>query len=343
MRDAAGELAEGFHLFGLPDAVLRRDLVGEIAEEAVEQDALAAAQRGDAEFGGEILAVAPQRADFAAVAENLALPGTHESVERRLQLAAFQFGDDQLDEVLAERVLPRPSEDLLGLRIPVQDASALVDLDEGIERGVDDAARQLLAFAQRLLRQPAFGHVAADEEIAPDRLRPGSHPGQHHDAPVLVDVARIGVLRALPAARQPQFPLADFQIVGVEEFAGVAADHFIGRISQDNFCAGADLNQDSLRIDHQDQILGGFENAATLLDLLAEGVLGSPAFGDVAGGFRCADDDALGRFDRRYAERDLDAAAVLAQALGFILFDRLAPADPAQDVAAPPPSGRAAR
>ncbi len=42
MGDAAGELADRFHLFGLPDAVLRRDLVGEVAEEAVEQDALAA-------------------------------------------------------------------------------------------------------------------------------------------------------------------------------------------------------------------------------------------------------------------------------------------------------------
>ena len=36
MRDAAGQLAEGFHLLGLPDPVLRRDLVGEVAEETVE-------------------------------------------------------------------------------------------------------------------------------------------------------------------------------------------------------------------------------------------------------------------------------------------------------------------
>ena len=43
VRDAAGELAEGFHLFRLPDPVLGRDLVGEIAEESVEHDALAPA------------------------------------------------------------------------------------------------------------------------------------------------------------------------------------------------------------------------------------------------------------------------------------------------------------
>ena len=73
MRDAAGELADGFHLLGLPDAVLRRDLVGEVAEETVEQDALAALQRGDAQLGGEFLSVAPPRRDFAAAAENLPL------------------------------------------------------------------------------------------------------------------------------------------------------------------------------------------------------------------------------------------------------------------------------
>ena len=42
MRDAAGELADGLHLLGLPDAVLGRDLVGEVAHEAVEHEAVAA-------------------------------------------------------------------------------------------------------------------------------------------------------------------------------------------------------------------------------------------------------------------------------------------------------------
>jgi hypothetical protein len=46
--NAAGELADGLHLFGLPNPVLRRDLVGEIAEESVEHETLSAFQRGDA-------------------------------------------------------------------------------------------------------------------------------------------------------------------------------------------------------------------------------------------------------------------------------------------------------
>ena len=34
---------------------------------------------------------------------------------------------------------------------------------------------------------------------------------------------------------------------------------------------------------------------------------------------------------------------ILAQTLGFVVLDGFAPADPAQDVTAPPPSGSAAR
>ena len=45
MRDAAGELTEGFHLFGLPDAVLRRDLVGQIAEHQLSRGTRGAAAR----------------------------------------------------------------------------------------------------------------------------------------------------------------------------------------------------------------------------------------------------------------------------------------------------------
>ena len=44
--------------------------------------------------------------------------------------------------------------------------AVFVHLDEGVERGIDDAARQLFAFAQGFLRPPALGHVAADEEVA---------------------------------------------------------------------------------------------------------------------------------------------------------------------------------
>ena len=69
VRDAAGELADRFHLFGLPDPVLGRDLVGEIANESVEHESVARPQRGDAQFDLDLLAVAPPRLEFEAAAD----------------------------------------------------------------------------------------------------------------------------------------------------------------------------------------------------------------------------------------------------------------------------------
>ena len=51
-----------------------------------------------------------------------------------------------------------------------------VGLDEGVECGLDDVACELFAFVQRLLGEPALGHVAADEEMTLDGFGPGRHP-----------------------------------------------------------------------------------------------------------------------------------------------------------------------
>src|SRR3990170_6203573 len=163
------------------------------------------------------------------------------------------FRNDQFAELLSQRFIVRPAEDLFRLRIPVSDAAVLVDLDEGIERRIDDAARQLLAFAQRFLRQPAFGHVAADEEMPPDRLRPGAHPRQRHDPPVLVNVARIEAPRTLSATGCAQFRAGALEIIVVDEFGRVAADHLIRRISEDALRTLAYLNQKALAVRDQDQ------------------------------------------------------------------------------------------
>ena len=168
-----------------------------------------------AQFDLDLLAVAPQRLDFEAASEDLAVSGAQEALQARLVGVAVRLRNDQLAELAAERFAARPAEDLFGLRIPVRDGAVFVHLDEGIERGIDDAARQLLAFAQRFLRQPAFGHVAADEEMPPHRLGPGAHPRQRHDAPVLVDEARIEIPRALSAPRGAHFVAGVVEIVGV--------------------------------------------------------------------------------------------------------------------------------
>ena len=85
MGDAAGELADGFHFFGLPNPVLRRDLVGQVADETVEQEAVAAFQRGDAELDPDLRSVASQRFDLDAAAENRAFSGAQEARDARLR------------------------------------------------------------------------------------------------------------------------------------------------------------------------------------------------------------------------------------------------------------------
>jgi len=70
MCDSASELADGFHFFGLPDPVLRRDLVGEIADESVEHHAVTASQRGDAQFDLDFFSVASPSFDFETASED---------------------------------------------------------------------------------------------------------------------------------------------------------------------------------------------------------------------------------------------------------------------------------
>ena len=55
VRDAAGELADGLHLLRLPQLLLGGDLVGEVADEAVEQVAVARLQRGHAQLDLEFV------------------------------------------------------------------------------------------------------------------------------------------------------------------------------------------------------------------------------------------------------------------------------------------------
>src|SRR2546430_2179175 len=81
VSDADGKLADRLHLLGVPDAVLRRDLVSEIADEAVEQDAVAPRQLGDGEFDLDLLAVAPQCLDLHSTPENPAFAGEEKMLE----------------------------------------------------------------------------------------------------------------------------------------------------------------------------------------------------------------------------------------------------------------------
>src|SRR5207237_6581892 len=164
MRDASVELAVRFPILCLMYPVLDRDPLGEVGEEFFEHKTPTRLQRGDAQLNRDFLAVPPPDLEFAAGLTDDLFAGKQEGLQGFLERSLPVGLAHQIEHIAAERFIARPAEDILGLRIPVPDNALLVDLDEGVERRVDDAARKLLAFAQGLLRPPAFGHVAADEE-----------------------------------------------------------------------------------------------------------------------------------------------------------------------------------
>src|SRR6185503_19952816 len=82
-----------------------------------------------------------------------------------------------------DRLLALPAENCFGLRIPLADDTALIPLHEGIERGVDDAARHALALDQRLLGLAPLGEIARYLGIAEDLATIAAHGVDHHIRP----------------------------------------------------------------------------------------------------------------------------------------------------------------
>ena len=132
--------------------------------------------RSAAQLRHDLLAVPPPDLEFTPGLAHHLVAGLQKSLQGLFQRPLAVAPAHQIEHVLAERLLAGPAEDGFSLRIPGADDALLVDLDECIERGVDDAAREAFAFAQRFLCQPALGHVTADEEKALDRLGPCSKP-----------------------------------------------------------------------------------------------------------------------------------------------------------------------
>jgi hypothetical protein len=84
------------------------------------------------------------------------------------------------------------------------------------------------------------------------------------------------------------------------------------------------------RLHERQQVLGAVVYfARKQLDQL----LPALSLGDVARDFRRADDPAIGVLDRRNRERDVDQAAVLAPANGFVVIDALAAPDASENPA----------
>ena len=158
-----------------------------------------------------------------------------------------------------------------------------------------DAAGQLadrfhlLCLPQLRVCRMLFGHIAADEEMPPDRLRPCPHPGQHHGLSIPVNIAGVEVAHDPAAPRRPHLFAGTVEIVGMDEFDRAVADHLFGPIANDRHRTRTDLNEISLGIGDQDEVLRSLEDALPLLDLLTERLLRSFALADVVRDLRRSD------------------------------------------------------
>src|SRR5207302_10702677 len=94
-----------------------------------------------------------------------------EACEPILVARTMLFRHDQVAQGLSDRVVARPSEDRLRLRVPIDDDSVLVHLNERGQGRVDDAARHSLAVKESLLYCFALRDIAHDLGSADDDAR----------------------------------------------------------------------------------------------------------------------------------------------------------------------------
>src|SRR5215207_4292860 len=120
-------------------------------QEGVEYIRAAGAHSRDRELDRELPAVAVQRLQLDAPADQRTLAGLQEALQGPVVRAAVARRQDRLGEVAAERLLLRPTEGHLRLRVPRGDAPGRVDRDERVVGGVHDLTEVLLGLAQRLL------------------------------------------------------------------------------------------------------------------------------------------------------------------------------------------------
>ena len=149
VRDAAGELADRLHLLRLDQLLLGGALLRHVLDEIVDEGAAAEAERRARRLDQDLVAVPVQQACLETDADRRVRQFRQEPHHALPESSAERLGDEQIDDVGAKRLLPRPSGQGLGLKAPLQHNSGFVGLDEGIERGLDQGLRHLRAVGVR--------------------------------------------------------------------------------------------------------------------------------------------------------------------------------------------------
>ncbi len=106
MRDAAGQLADGLHLLGLPQLLVGRDLLRHIPDEGVDHIAAAAAKRLQRHFDLDRMSVLADGVGLKAFAGGRVLLVAQQLLPHLLSVRLHLFRQQQADQLLAQHLLP---------------------------------------------------------------------------------------------------------------------------------------------------------------------------------------------------------------------------------------------
>ena len=147
VRDHRRHLAEPRQRGRLAQPLLELGAARQVVKDAGEVLLAVDLELADRQVQREVLAVAPQRGDGAADADDLPLAGAQVMLDIAVVLRAVRLRHQQAD-VLAEHVGFAIAEHALGRGVEGLDAAGRIDHDDAVDGGVDDGAPARVGDAQ---------------------------------------------------------------------------------------------------------------------------------------------------------------------------------------------------
>jgi hypothetical protein len=153
-------------LLRLAQSFLGALALGDVAQVSGEKRRALRRNAGHRQLDRKFAAVRAHRGHFGALAEHLTLAALQVACQALSVLRTQPRRDDELGELLPQRLGASVAESALGRRVELHDPSLVVDADDAVERGFEHRRLARLALAQSLLSLLARRDVPADAAVA---------------------------------------------------------------------------------------------------------------------------------------------------------------------------------
>ena len=260
-----------------------------IADEGDEQVVLAQPDGGDADFGGELAAIAAQGLDIEDAVEQRPLGRRQEASQAPAVSFAELRGDDGSGQDAADRLGPRPAEGNLGLAVPLGDEAVGTHGDEGVVGVVEDESLALLAGAQLLLQLLVLRDIINNRDVISGLTgRVPLERGEQVDPDERAVLADVALLQsesgrfALPQHRERVD--GDGQIIGMRYILDVLLQQFLAGVADDRAELLVDAQEAARGVPVGDADRRVLESPAKPLLALPQRLLGLPEVGNVGAG-----------------------------------------------------------